>query len=204
MAKTTRKQLAEMLGISEGTVRKYEREFARWLVTPPGIKGKPKAKVYEEEDVRTLFVIHKMREANVSYQDMKAGELEEALASGAYEVELQEAPKPSTEREEPQSSALVPVEKYALVVGELQATEREIERVLEEKKEERERLEAELKEERERVIEAEKTAAAAQATSEERDRLLERLERMEGKLDAVQEELQSERGKTWWDKVRGK
>ena len=190
MAKITRRQLADMIGVKEGTLRKYEREFSAWLVSAPGQKGKPAAKTYEEEDIRTLYVIHQLRQANVSYQDMKAFALDEALESGQFEV-MPDATERATEREEQQSTALVPVEQYAIVVGQLQATEREMERVLEERDKAQEALR-----------EAEKSAAAAAATSEERDRLLERLERMEGKLDSVQEELQSERMKGWWDKLR--
>jgi len=185
----TRTELAEALGASVSTIRKYEREFSDWLDTPPGQPGSGKAKKYLESDVRKLQVIHFLRtEENVSYEDMKAGALDKALESGQLEFT---PPRQATQEDE--STALVPMEKYALVLGRLQTIE-----------EERARLESELKAERERVLDAEKRAAAATATQEERDRLLERLESMEGKLDALNEELNSERAKSWWQKFRGK
>ena len=188
--RVTRTQLAGMLGCSVSTIRKYEREFAAWLVTPPGVKGKPQAKVYEGEDVRTLSVIHQLRLADTSFADMKTGQLDEALESGQYEV-MPEGAEGTQEGEEPQSSALVPMEKYALAMGKLQALDSELTRVLEERDKAQEEL-----------VAAERRAAAASATTDERNRLLERLERMEDKLDSVQEELQSERTKSWWDKLR--
>jgi len=190
MAEITRKQLAEILGSSEGTIRKYERVFANWLKTPPGQKGRPIAKKYVDEDVRTLSVIDAMRKSGVSYADMSEGALDEALASGEYEVEREES---ASQQEESTALDVVPIREYALVVGQLQATEREHERLLEE-----------LKEERQAKEDAIGRAAAATAVAEERDRLLERLDKLEEKLDVSQEELQSERAKSWWDKVRGR
>jgi transcriptional regulator with XRE-family HTH domain len=189
----TRKQLAELLDISEGTVRKYERAFDAWLETPPGVKGRPVAKEFLDEDVRTLAVINAMRKEGVSYDAMLQGELDAALASGAYEVDMQNMQERPFDSQAGSELATVPAQQYALVVGQLQATEREYQRLREE-----------LETERQAHLEAVERAAAATAVAEERDRLLERLDKIETKLDAAQEELQSERAKSWWDKVRRK
>ena len=185
----TRAQLADMFGCSTALVKKYEDRFASWLTTPPGKKGVPVSKVFTEEDVRTLATIHAMRQSGVSYNNIE-DQLDAALASGQYDVVMEEEGVEDTKSErfvpdEDPGGALVPAGQYALVLGRYQAKEEEVERLREE-----------LDQERQARLEAAERAAASSATSEERDRLLERLDKLEAQLE-------EERTKSWWRRLRG-
>lgn len=173
----TRAQIAGALGISISTLRKYERLFADYLSqsAKSGERGQGTANEYTREDWRALAAVHSLRQSHVSYEDIAAGALERALASGTFQEPEPEAP------EEPET-ALVPASQYALVLGRLQATAEELERTLEE----RQALQIAL-------VDAEKRAAAATARAEERERL-------EREIERLREELAEER-RPWYRRL---
>lgn len=147
--------LAQQLGCSYSTIRKYEREFAAWMVTPPGVSSQGVARVYLDADIKTLSAIHALRSGGVSFEDMKAGELDKALASGTW------THTPENVREEPGTQAnasLVPLSQHVALLGKYQATEGELAAV----SDERDRLLAELEQTRERLLAAEKSASRAE------------------------------------------
>lgn len=151
----TRAELAKQLGCSYSTIRKYEREFGAWLKTPPGISSQGVARHYLAEDVKTLTAVHALRVAGVSFEDLKAGELDKALASATWT----HTPEQVREDEGAQANAgLVPLNQHVALLGKYQATEGELAAV----SEERDRLLAELERTRERLLEAEKSASRAE------------------------------------------
>lgn len=190
----TRAEIADMLGVSVSTIRKYEREFADYLEATPGVKGAGVPNLYSQHDVRVFLTIAQLRDEGVSYDDMLAGELADALDSGTIEFE----PERAQQRENDSQGAVIPVEQHALLVGKYQATQEELGRALATLDTVRqllldvERQAAErLDEVQRQLVDAERRAAAGEATKEERDRLLKRLEDVEAKLDAERERAQA-------------
>lgn len=175
----TRAQIAEGLGVSVSTLRKYERLFQSYLSesATSGERGQGTANQYTREDWRVLATVHELRRAHVSFDDIVAGELDAALASGTVDFE------PDTPKEE--AAALVPVAQYAIVLGKLEATAEELER----EREERQTLQNQL-------VDAEKRAAHAEAKAEER-------ERIESELARVREELEEAR-RPWLARLFGR
>lgn len=57
----TRAQLAQRIDFSQSVIRKWEREFAEFVTSPPGQKGLAQARVYPLEDIVLFGVIAQLR-----------------------------------------------------------------------------------------------------------------------------------------------
>ena len=181
MREFTRKQIMEMLDISYSTIRKYQRELQEFFEAAPGKRSPGVPNTYNETDAKTFATIHHLRQLGVTYDAMRQGELQHALQHGTVEFEPETLDE-RDEDEQAQGGAVVPLEQFMQLVGKMQATSDELERVLQE----RDALQ-------ERLLDAEKRAVRGEDS-----------ERLRAERDELRRLLDAEKSKTWWDKMRGK
>jgi DNA-binding transcriptional MerR regulator len=151
----TREEIAARLNLSVGTIRKWEKEFSRWLVTPPGIKGLGQKKVYAENDVLVFSIVYQARQEGLTIEQVKDA-LDARLATATREL-IPDVPT-ATGEEAPR----VGLQLYMDTIRALEATEGELSAT----REERDRLLEDLREERDARLDAEKRAASAEGKLE--------------------------------------
>lgn len=137
----TRKKLAKRLGISVGTVRKYERLYSDWLETPKGTKGKGVAKVFTEHDALVLSTIAAMRDEDISLDDIRT-QLDERLATATLDAATTElVPAEQVTKDEQGEDRSVAMDLFMTQVRALEATEGELAATREERDYLRQRVE---------------------------------------------------------------
>ncbi len=108
----TRREVSQLLGISQATLRTWDRLFRQWLESPVGQKGNATRKRYTPNDVRVFRIVKRRRDGGQTFAEIKsrlsADLLEDqlvddvvmttdvppmtgrnALASRVYELELE-------------------------------------------------------------------------------------------------------------------
>lgn len=108
----TRRDVSQLLGISQATLRTWDRLFRQWLEAPVGQKGNATRKRYTPNDVRVFRIVKRRRDGGQTFAEIKsqlsADLLEDqlvddvvmatelpamtgrnALASRVYELELE-------------------------------------------------------------------------------------------------------------------
>ena len=158
----TRAELSERLGVSVGTLRKWEGEFSQWIETPPGIKGFGQPRVFNSHDVIVFATIAKARREGKKLADIR-DELDERMDAAERDAALGESPLDAALGEAEQPTR-VHLALYMDTARQLEATEGELTATAAERDYLRERL-AELED---RLIDAERRAARAEG---ERDML---------------------------------
>ena len=151
----TRNEISNRLGVSVATIRKWQSEFSEWIKTPSGIRGQGQKLHYLADDVLLFSVISKLRKDGLTYVDIKK-RLDTELLTATEEL------IPEEPTEEPES-ARVELALYMDTVRALEATEGELTATAKE----RDRLIEDNKELQERLIESERKAAKAEGALEE-------------------------------------
>lgn len=172
----------EMLDISYSTIRKYQRELQAFFEAAPGKRSPGVPNTYNEHDAKVFATIHHLRQLGVTYDAMRDGELQHALQHGTVEFEPETLDERAAGDEQQQGGAVVPIEQFMQLVGKMQATSDELERVLAE----RDALQ-------ERLLDAEKRAVRGEDS-----------ERLRVERDELRRLLDAEKSKTWWDVLRGR
>ena len=178
----TRAQLAQRIDFSQSVIRKWEREFAEFVTSPPGQKGLAQARVYPLEDIVLFGVIAQLRREGFALDKIREL-LPERLAQARERLD-EEGIDEGDERAQPIDNTPPGAEQqrvaltlYLDVVKALEATE-----------------------------------GALNATSEERDYLRERVAELEEKLmDATGRAARAEgerdmlagRPASWWQRLFG-
>ena len=158
----TRAELAELLGVSVGALRKWEGEFSQWITTPPGIKGYGQPRVFNPHDVLVFAVIAKARREGKPMNAIRA-ELDERLDAAARDEALGVSPLDAA-RGEAEPPARVQLALYMDTARQLEATEGELTAT----SAERDYLRERLRELEDKLVDAERRAARAEG---ERDML---------------------------------
>jgi DNA-binding transcriptional MerR regulator len=74
----TRREVSKLLGISQATLRTWDRLFRQWLEAPVGQKGNATRKRYTPNDVRVFWLVKQRRDAGQNFSEIKAS-LSDAL-----------------------------------------------------------------------------------------------------------------------------
>jgi len=172
----TRKEVAKRFGVSVGTVRAWQRNFASWLEVEKQQYGggRRQATRYSDSDLKVFVIVDRLTDEGLNYDDIREV-MDEELESQAYEV-----PEAPPEEEVKDKEPGVSLAKYSAVVASLQRAEGTLEARTEERDFLRERL---------TVLE--------ESQAKERERLQDRIDTLEEKLD-------EERQKSWFQKLRGR
>jgi len=173
----TRSQVAARFGVSVSTVRTWQREFMDWLEAEKQEYGggRRKATQYTANDLLVFSVVHRLTKEGQRYKDIRE-RLDEELAGATLELPGE---TPEDEESEPGTS-MVPWHQYSATVAQLQGTEGKLEAIEDERNYLRERLDT-------------------KDESHKGERSLWKEE-----LNEVKEQLDEERQKSWWQKLRGK
>ena len=158
----TRAELSVRLGVSVGTLRKWEGEFSQWIETPPGVKGYGAPRVFSRHDVLVFATIAKARREGKKIADIR-DELDERMDAAERDAALGESPLDDMLGES-DTPARVQLALYVDTMKQLEATEGALSATAAERDYLRDRL-AELED---RLIDAERRAARAEG---ERDML---------------------------------
>lgn len=160
----TRAQLAQRIDFSQSVIRKWEREFAEFVTSPPGQKGLAQARVYPLADIVLFGVIAQLRREGFPLEKIREL-LPERLAQARERLD-EEGIDEGDERAQPIDNAPPDAEQqrvaltlYLDVVKALEATEGELNATTGERDYLRERV-AELED---KLVDAERRAAAAEA-----------------------------------------
>jgi DNA-binding transcriptional MerR regulator len=158
MPRYTVRQVARHLKISDTSVRMWAREFAEFM-TPDANPPKGQQRAYDDSDVAVLGTIAALRSKLVEFDDIRA-----ELANG---VRVEPLDAPGAPLETPAGGDMPPRIGEAFMSA-LTTLENQNNALL-----------AQVSNLHERLLDAERRAAAGEAAASERDRLLERLERLE-------------------------
>ena len=71
MTELTRAQLAARIGYSVAVVRKWERLFADYVSSPPGVRGVARARLYGDDDVVLFGLIAQMRNEGLPLEQVR-------------------------------------------------------------------------------------------------------------------------------------
>lgn len=161
----TRREVSDMLGISQATLRTWDRLFRQWLETPVGRKGNATRKRYTPNDVRVFQLIKQRRDEGQTFAEIKthiSADLESVVGKATPEpVESEPAP-PAASPGEPSAAPprtvpdAPPARVYELEL-ELTSLRAQLRAVTDE----RDALRARLDAERQRRVEAEKEVGYA-------------------------------------------
>ena len=159
-----RRNVAEWLEVSQGTLRSWERQFRQWLESPVGKKGDATRKIYTENDLLVLQSIKQLRNNGWRHRQIEkrlADEIANSVLVWPQPIGTQPDPLP-----ESSSNALsVSVREQQLVreLNKIQVDMASMGGKLSSIRQERDRLLQELEKEREARVRAERDAAAADA-----------------------------------------
>lgn len=158
----TRAQLAQRIGYSQSVIRKWEKDFAEFVTSPPGIKGLAQARTYPTEDVILFATIAQLRSEGLSLDAIR-NKLPDRLAQARARLDeglagAQDFLPVATEQQQ------VALSLFLDTRAALDATEGELSAT----REERDHLRGRLRELEEALIDAERRAARAEG---ERDML---------------------------------
>ena len=161
----TRAQLAQRIGFSSSVIRKWEKDFAEFVTSPPGQKGLAKARLYNLDDVLLFGTVAQLRSEGFPLDRIREL-LPDRLAQARARVDeaLGESPLDAALGEEEAQPARVQLALYVDTLRQLEATEGELSAT----REERDHLRGRLRELEEALIDAERRAARAEG---ERDML---------------------------------
>ena len=161
----TRAQLAQRIGFSSSVIRKWEKDFAEFVTSPPGQKGLAKARLYNLDDVLLFGTVAQLRSEGFPLDRIREL-LPDRLAQARARVDeaLGESPLDAALGEEEAQPARVQLALYVDTLRQLEATEGELKATTEE----RDHLRGRLRELEEALIDAERRAARAEG---ERDML---------------------------------
>jgi DNA-binding transcriptional MerR regulator len=68
----TRRELSKLLGISQATLRTWDRLFREWLEAPVGQKGNATRKRYTPNDVRVFRIVKRRRDGGQTFAEIKS------------------------------------------------------------------------------------------------------------------------------------
>ena len=162
----TRAQLAQRICYSSSVIRKWEKDFAEFVTSPPGQKGLAKARVYNLDDILLFGTIAQLRSEGLPLDKIRnllpdrlaqaRARMDDALGVPPLDAALGE--------EEEAQPARVQLALYMDAVKALEATEGELSAT----REERDYLREQMEELRAALVDAERRAARAEG---ERDML---------------------------------
>lgn len=156
----TRAQLAQRIGFSQSVIRKWEKDFAEFVTSPPGQKGLAKARVYNLDDILLFGTIAQLRSEGFPLDKIR-DLLPDRLAQARERLDeaVGVPPVDAALGEEEAQPARVQLALYMDVVKALEATEGELSAT----REERDYLRERLRELEEKLMDATGRAAAAEA-----------------------------------------
>jgi len=173
----TRSQVAQRFGVSVSAVRTWQKNFKEWLEVEPQKfgGGRHKANIYTEHDMLVFATVRRLTKEGQNFAQIRE-RMDEELASATFE----HVPDEQGDDEEQPGTALVPWQRYSIVVAQLQGTEGKLEAITDERDYLRERVDkVELRQD------------------EERERFKEQIDKLEGELD-------EERQKSFWQRLIGR
>lgn len=157
----TRAQLAQRIGFSQSVIRKWEKVFAEFVTTPPGVKGLAQARVYNLDDILLFGSIAQLRSEGFSLEKIREL-LPDRLAQAHErldEVLDDERAQPIDNTPPDAEQQRVALTLYLDVVRQLEATEGSMRSM----EGERDYLREQVEELRGALVDAERRAAAAEA-----------------------------------------
>lgn len=184
----TRKEVAQRFGVSVSAVRSWQRQFASWLEVEKQQAGggSRHATRYSEADMLVFATVQRLTSAGMNYDEVR-----EALDDELTKTTLP-PPTEGTDEDEP-GTALVSWQQYASVVAQLQGTEGKLEAT----EGERDWLRDHVGKLEDRVDELQQKAWLDAAQSKQ-------LSKLEARLNEVEQELEEESQKSWWQRLRGR
>ena len=123
----TRAQLAQRIGFSSSVIRKWEKDFAEFVTSPPGQKGLAKARLYNLDDVLLFGTVAQLRSEGFPLDRIREL-LPDRLAQARARVDeaLGESPLDAALGEEEAAPARVQLALYVDTLRQLEATEGEL------------------------------------------------------------------------------